>query len=69
MSFIAVLVFLVVIGTIGALMVLTPMIDRSAAQPDAHWAPRPVVPAPRDGAAADAAVEAVEVVEPEAGVR
>jgi hypothetical protein len=69
MSFIAVLVFLVVIGTIGALMVLTPMIDRSAAQPDAYWAPGPVVPAPRDGADADVAVQAVEVVEPEAGVR
>jgi hypothetical protein len=62
------LVFMVVVGTIGAVMLLTALIDRAPLAPPAvpEWvgalpAQRDgVLPAQRDGATADA-------VEPEAG--
>ena len=66
MSLVALLVFVVVIGTLGALMVLTSMIERTSAQPEPYPVAPITLPAPRDGAVADAAADAVE---PEAGVR
>ncbi len=60
MSLVAMLVFMVVIGTIGAVMLLTALIDRVPAQPPVVTEGRGTIPAQRDGAA-------VEVAEPESG--
>jgi hypothetical protein len=56
------LVFLVVIGTIGAVMLLTALIDRVPAQAPVVTEELGTVPAPREGAAVDA-------VEPETKAR
>jgi hypothetical protein len=60
MSVVAVLVFLVVIGTIGAVMLLTALIDRAPQSAPLVAPGVAAVPAQRDGSSADA-------VEPEAG--
>jgi hypothetical protein len=60
MSLVGMLVFMVVIGTIGAVMLLTALIDRAPAHTPVVTEGFGMVPAPRDGAA-------VDVVEPEAG--
>jgi hypothetical protein len=67
MSLIAVLVFLVVVGTIGALMIVTPLVERLSAQPQPYPAGPGAIPAPRDGESAEAAVRDVvaDSVEPE----
>jgi hypothetical protein len=62
MSLVGLLVFLVVIGTIGAVMLLTHLIDREAPDRSGVIEGRGMLPAQRAAAAAD-------VAQPEAGLR